>query len=218
MGATEFLIEHTPIFFASSVARRNEKIENTLEYRVFTEQGFAVAEESCEGKLTTPAPELGCMDDRYTEAIYKTPGGVLFVAAMQTGGDERGIKMAADRVSKYGLTPVMHGDAQHGDNGCKFGELWADNKLNVPYELKVTRFTASGIVARSGGRYDILSGGHNADRLIINTRPNITTVPGYLAVDTDIMKQFAGGKYRQSLGALAQTVQALGISKVGIIP
>lgn len=195
-------------------------LNQMVETKVFRRKGFDVVSLDRKDNLRPipKNPAVICMDDREPEVGIKLPGGVTFEAAFRTGGNESGIGDAIyENRFKRGYNPTAHGDDQHGARGCAFNRAWAEGRLEGALPLYVSLDDLGRTVRKNDGRYDTLTGAHNAHMLVLNTVGNMTTRPGLLAIDCKFMRDIAGRKYEQALGAVADVVTGLKINQVGII-
>lgn len=100
---------------------------------------------SSEGLLeVAPGEDVNCMDDRTEQGpdrlpiVHfgpKLPGGVYFLMAHQTGGDEVGLQEASRKIRETGYLPGNHGDGHKYELGCGYGFLWLERKLAVPNRM-----------------------------------------------------------------------------------
>lgn len=193
----------------------------TLEAKIFKKNGFEVVFLDRKDLVPIPGnPEVICMDDREPNVGIKLPGGVSFEAAYSTGGSEAGFGEAVYRdIFKRKRVPTAHGDEHHLEKGCAFNAAWSEGRLEKTLPLYVSLGDIGRVVGKSGGRYDMLSGGHNAHLLVLNMVGKMTTRPGLLAADCLVAREIAGNRYEGALNDLAQLVAspALNIHQVGII-
>lgn len=145
-------------------------------------RGWEVKEGSRDGLVPVEVNGLGpCVDGRKANKKLRGPkiqGGVLGVMALGVGrGDETAVREAVKIIKEAGFKPAVHGDEHHHEEGCGFGRLWSEGKLNNFPKLEVSLERVKEIVLEEGGEYVELIGGHEEKQVKVNMVEGMTLEP-----------------------------------------
>ncbi|MFH0942602.1 MAG: cadmium-containing carbonic anhydrase [Candidatus Beckwithbacteria bacterium] len=122
-----------------------------------------------------------CVDGRTAGKKLRGPkiqGGVLGVMALGIGrGDESAVREAIKIIKTAGFRPSVHGDEHHHEEGCGFGRLWSEGKLDNLPRLEISLARVREIVLEEGGEYVVLLGDHREKKVVVNFVENMTLEP-----------------------------------------
>jgi hypothetical protein len=148
------------------------------------QRGWEIRGGNREGLVKVEAQGLvHCVDGRKGDKEDKMrgpklQGGVLGVMALGVKrGDKQGLREAVRVVKEKGYVPGIHGDQDHGGEGCGFGKLWSQGQLEDLPKLELTPEEMREVVEEMGGAYVELSGGHEEKLVRANLVKGMTLVP-----------------------------------------
>lgn len=150
-------------------------------------------------------------------------GGFSAIAALKTGGDLIGYRLAALELRRIGLRPGTHG-AEHEGEGCAWFGLWRDGKLksvmhncSLPFHLiEQLGITATEwikmLMDHWGGKHFTLPGSHEEKGLRWNSFIGTTersTTGDRLMNDDWVMYKIGGISLPKRLNFNAETVEKI---------
>lgn len=155
----------------------------------------------------------------------KILGGELGKAALGLGKgevdtvEESDIRLVCRRTIAAGFTPSVHGDKEHGEEGCGFGRLWKQGKLSGLPKLNVSLARVKEIVLEEGGEYVELIGSHEEQFVAVNYVENMTLEPdgSYFIVDAWAAELFGIDRERMLANAAEVVKKLPGPDRIEVI-
>ena len=193
-----------------------EDVKAVLESRGWTASVVRRADVS--DLVDVEAGELmKCVDGRPSDHPAmrgpKTLGGIYALASLRGITDVGGLAAIVDEVRAAGYGPSVHGDehAEPQSMGCGYFKLWSQGALDGLEKPSFDSEQGRDAVRAAGGVYEVLTGKHAEQVVMINLVPKMTLEPDpsqRFVVDAWIADEFELdiGRY---LTLAAQTVELL---------